>query len=541
MGAVLRRQPPKAIAQLIVLVLWGLVPFSWLYVLAFVGIRAYYARSMVELVHFLFMARLPSSWGLRPRIARLLGQRRLFVWALLETVFSTYYWVLVCRIQARQASSHVTRQLAMRAISSSLMEGLDEQARAQIVHTNEKEEMPSMATPLPYNDPRAVKFRHEMAGWFLGVAPEQISRRDVQEWLAWSIFGRVYAEMLHDTSDQDKVRMVEHTVELFAARRGLPFPEEVQLSPLEAKRKRVMLLTLDPVHVHTRPLLLYAGTYLLNRAALGVLHTLGLQRRWIGSLPYLVYIPDDWTPEKSARGQVPLPAVLLHGLGFGVIQYAPVIYGMLCPDGRRASRPLLVPLQPWMSYDFFSPHFLRPWKSQEACTACMQMLQRHGFDQCGVSILSHSMGTILHTWLLRAWGPSVVRRSLFVDPVCFQLWAPHICYRFLYKPTDSFVEYVLRYFVARELGTANLLMRHFDWSANVLLADEMPHREYNLLRIYLGGADTVVKASSVIQSLSSAGLEDLIVHRPTYHHGEFLLGPQNILPDIVRTLDLPIK
>lgn len=539
MHALLKRQPPKAVAQLLVLVLWGLVPLSWLYVLTFVGVRAYHARSAAELGHMLLTARLPPGIGLRPRLAQLLSQRRLFVWALIESVFSTYYRLLARRIQARQASHKITRQLVVRAITSSLTDGLDEQERKSMVRYGTKEEMPSLTQALPYSDPRAVQFRHEMAGWFLGVAPEQISRRDVQEWLAWSLFGHVYEE-LHEDEDDEKLHIVDHTVELFAARRGLPFPEDVQLAPHEAKRKRVMLLTLDPVHVHTRPLLLYAGTFLLTHAALAVLHCLGLERRWIGDLPYLVYVPDGWTPERSARGEVPLPAMLLHGLGFGVVQYASVMYGMLCPGGRRAPRPLLVPLQPWMSYDFFSPRFLRPWQAPEACAAVMQMLQCHGFDQCGVSILSHSMGTILHTWLLRAWGPAVVRRSLFVDPVCFQLWAPHICYRFLYKPTDSFVEYVLRYFVARELGTANLLMRHFDWSANVLLEDEMPDRTHHPVRIYLGGADTVVKASSVIQCLSRAGLEDLIEHRPSFHHGEFILGPNNILQDIVHTLDSPI-
>ncbi|WFD25291.1 hypothetical protein MNAN1_000260 [Malassezia nana] len=540
MGALLRRQPPKAVAQLIVLILWGLVPLSWLYVLAFVGVRAYYAHSATELVRLLFSGRWPSALGSRPRLVRVLSKRRFFVWALLETCFSTYYRILARRIQVRQASHALTRQLVVRAVTSSLTDGLNAQEREELVRYGGKEEMPSLTKALPYNDPRAVQFRYEMAGWFLGVPAEHISRRDVQDWLAWSLFGQFYDELqLEDGTDGEKMRVVEHTVELFAARRGLPFPEDVQLTPYEAKHKRVMMLTLDPVHVHTRPLLLYVGTFMLNRMALGVLHCLGLRRRWIHDVPYLVYIPRGWTPAQSARGDAPLPAVLLHGLGFGVIQYSTVLYELLRPGGRPSPRPLLVPLQPWMSYEFFSPRFLRPWQSREASTLMMQMLHRHGMDECGVAILSHSMGTILHTWLLRAWGSKMVRRSLFVDPVCFQLWAPHICYRFLYKPTDSFIEYVLRYFVARELGTANLLMRHFDWSANVLLTDDMPH-EKDHVRIYLGGADTVVKASSVMQCLARAGLEDVIVHRPAFHHGEFLLGPNNMLPEIVQTLDSPV-
>lgn len=45
---------------------------------------------------------------------------------------------------------------------------------------------------------------------------------------------------------------------------------------------------------------------------------------------------------------------------------------------------------------------------------------------------------MVHSWLLKSAG-SIVRRSCFVDPVCFQLWVPHVVGQFLYERPKSAV------------------------------------------------------------------------------------------------------
>lgn len=53
----------------------------------------------------------------------------------------------------------------------------------------------------------------------------------------------------------------------------------------------------------------------------------------------------------------------------------------------------------------------------------------------------------------------------------------------------------MRYFVAMELGTANLLQRHFDWSSNSLFYNEIPNaRDENKTLFVLGGKDDIVAA-----------------------------------------------
>ena len=54
----------------------------------------------------------------------------------------------------------------------------------------------------------------------------------------------------------------------------------------------------------------------------------------------------------------------------------------------------------------------------------------------------------------------------------------------------------MRYFVATELGVANLLQRHFDWSSNALWYEEIPNaRDPAKTLFVLGAKDKILNAS----------------------------------------------
>lgn len=60
---------------------------------------------------------------------------------------------------------------------------------------------------------------------------------------------------------------------------------------------------------------------------------------------------------------------------------------------------------------------------------------------------------------------------------------------------------LMRYFVSSELGTANLLQRHFDWSSNSLWYEEIPHaRDPSKSFFLVGGKDEIVHAEVLVQS-----------------------------------------
>ena len=54
----------------------------------------------------------------------------------------------------------------------------------------------------------------------------------------------------------------------------------------------------------------------------------------------------------------------------------------------------------------------------------------------------------------------------------------------------------MSYFVGTELGVANLLQRHFDWSSNALWFDEIPNaRDPEKTLFLVGGKDAIVNAA----------------------------------------------
>lgn len=64
---------------------------------------------------------------------------------------------------------------------------------------------------------------------------------------------------------------------------------------------------------------------------------------------------------------------------------------------------------------------------------------------------------------------------------------------------------LMHYFVCSEIGIANSLHRHFDWSANSLWYEEVPHaKDPSKSMFVLGGKDSIVN-SDVRKYLTSAG------------------------------------
>jgi hypothetical protein len=57
------------------------------------------------------------------------------------------------------------------------------------------------------------------------------------------------------------------------------------------------------------------------------------------------------------------------------------------------------------------------------------------------------------------------------------------------------MELIMRYYVATELGVANNIQRHFDWSSNALWYEEIPNaRDGSKTLFVLGGKDEIVNA-----------------------------------------------
>jgi len=124
-------------------------------------------------------------------------------------------------------------------------------------------------------------------------------------------------------------------------------------------------------------------------------------------------------------------------------------------------------------------------------TSFRNLVETLGWAQKGLICVSHSNGSYAHAWLLKE-NPGLIKRNCFVDPVTFCSWEGDVCYNFVYRPCTNGVNLVLRFFVGTELGVANLIQRHFDWTSNSLFFEEIPEACDPIKTMYVvGGRDSI--------------------------------------------------
>jgi hypothetical protein len=142
--------------------------------------------------------------------------------------------------------------------------------------------------PLTRDDPRAHDFRDFLRLWFNNCEYDEIHRLNMCDWLSWSLYGQPHEEVVAERAqwekdgkppihldgeldadedgldlDGDKLGLVDHCVELVEARSGVNFKEG------RNPDVKVIRLTLDPVKVIGRPLILYLFVWCVQKAVIG--------------------------------------------------------------------------------------------------------------------------------------------------------------------------------------------------------------------------------------------------------------------------------
>lgn len=68
--------------------------------------------------------------------------------------------------------------------------------------------------------------------------------------------------------------------------------------------------------------------------------------------------------------------------------------------------------------EIFSNRFLKPPTELEMISDFKELIQKWSFHQTGLELLSHSNGTVISGWIIKAF-PELIRRTCLIDPVCF--------------------------------------------------------------------------------------------------------------------------
>ncbi|KAI5478522.1 ATP-dependent DNA helicase [Pseudohyphozyma bogoriensis] len=401
---------------------------------------------------------------------------------------------------------------------------------------------------LEWDDPRAVDFREFIVLWFHGARYEDLRREDLREWLAWVFYHQPLEELLSEHPltryPDDKLSLIDEAIQVVEARAGRT------IRPGRNNAISSIRLNLDPIKVYSRPLWIYLLIAVLQRLSVWGLEGEGFKKCSLGTTQYLIRMPTYWKPSRNSPERT-RPLIFLHGLGTGMASYSNLMHHL----AAYRDRPILVPLQPHISMSFFHPSYLKAKDEKEYVEDLRKIVELWGFEESGVTVLSHSKGTIVHSWLLKAM-PESIKRSCFIDPVVFCLWEPYVCHNFIHKPAKTAREILMRhvllspasqfqstnlslppfnsYFVSRELGIALTLQRSFSWSSNLLFPSSIPSlsSEYHT-KVILAGDDEIINTRRVHQYLvrEKVGVE---VQKGRNHGG--VLAERGVL-DKVRPQD----
>lgn len=382
--------------------------------------------------------------------------------------------------------------------------------------------------------------RAEVSGWFLhhrtqerwpAVRLHEIGLDNLAEFAAWVFFHCTPQEMPTDRSAE-----LQSIIDRMSKWVDVEFPggynAEVQS----------MRLTMDTIKSEHRPLAYYVVTAaFLPAITAQVLTRFGFQRHTSGTLSYWCRPSmshtggiDCGAADKSSIGRgthgchaLP-PYVICLGIGVGAIQYYALIKQIMEINPERAMFIVSLPS--------ISMKLTENVPSSAEMVPCISdMLASWGHRSA--HFVGHSFGTILMSWILQR-APSMVSFATFIDPVCFLLVKPDVCYNFVYRPPSSPTQLLLSYFGARELFLAHSLSRNFFWSENIIWPEQLSKAAL----VVLSGRDSIVPAHSVRRYLTAYkkrhGMRNLkVLWYPHLGHGEFLLpGKTDTLAEIVKEM-----
>lgn len=275
-----------------------------------------------------------------------------------------------------------------------------------------------------------------------------------------------------------------------------------------------MRVTMDRIVAEHRPFSFYALTALvLPFVTDRMIGHLGFTRYSSGTLTYWHHLPG-WSENHDPTAPRGQPIVFIHGLGINILPYYSLVAELLKMAGDR---PVFLVSLPHIS--------MRLQSNVPSCTemvACLSDMLA-GWGHSSAHFVGHSFGTLPLAWMVRL-APSRVSMVTFIDPVCFLIIKPDVCYNFIYRRPTTPAQLISSFFVGRELFIANSLSRNFFWFNNLLWPEDLSMPAI----VALSGKDAIVPAHSVRRYLSvykqRHGLASLKVRWfPDLAHGEACL------------------
>lgn len=210
--------------------------------------------------------------------------KAVFLWAVFEAMFSIFHFTLARRISASPPRPPSDPHQMRAAFSCVLKVGLASQIerdRASFPRLGFDESLKQ----LDFHDPRAQDFREYMRTWFHRKPWSQIHTHEMRQWIYWSVFNACLPPD-HKLSSVDRA-VLEESMVMIQQRAG----DSIKQGSNPGCRP--LLLTLDPVTIHPRPLVFYALVCGVNRLLIWTFqHEWGLHPGKCGDLEFVPRVEE---------------------------------------------------------------------------------------------------------------------------------------------------------------------------------------------------------------------------------------------------------
>lgn len=437
------------------------------------------------------LLRAAAVWGLQELLSLMLG---------LEVLFFCYYCYKRAMLQEPALPPRMAAGKSMDVLRRVFQATLDIQASGRMLEGSRSHEM--LATHL---SPEASVQDFQEA-----LLPKRNESNVEQLLREWDSLKRVTSQNLapavmlgEKVPAQRRLELVQ-LVDEGAKWAGVEFPRGYN------PHVQAMRLTMDPIPSEHRPLVYYIVTALAMPIVNNYnLENLGFRRHRSGTLWY-------WLRRGRGRSAQP-PIVFCHGVGVNLLPYVHFISELLrqMPKGKDI---FLV------SLPHISMRIKEDVPSSPEMVACLRDMLL-SWDYTSAHFVGHSFGSIVVAWMCRN-AQETVAVATFLDPVCFLLIKPDVCYNFMYRQPETATQLLMHYFVARELYIAHSLSRNFFWYQNLLWPEELQVP----CMVMLSGEDSIVPAHSVRRYLTGwierqKGNSFRLLWFPNMGHGEMNFGP----------------
>jgi len=411
------------------------------------------------------------------------------IWMIIETIFFPYYIYMFNKLQSinhnlnHKGSTKENRKKLVTNCFNALVDASSSQQESSIY------------------------IRKVLEGYFLDIPMEKIGRDNLAEWMSWAFFGKDFKTLSNDEREEN------YEYVSFAENLMMIKLSDGYISNLKAAR-----LTLDPLFATQRPFFFYLVIYIVNQSIHILLRLLGYKKlnNYNSKAQKIYYRPGTWSNKQIKK---PIPILFVHGIGIGFAHYLLLLWKF------PTEQDIYLVEWPHVAMQFSS----EVPSSNEVVDTLLRLFNDYKHDK--VCLIGHSLGSTLVTWLLHhPIAKSYVSSTLLLDPVTFLLCDPAVATTFVYKDPVTTIDFLMHFFLSRELFIANALSRHFSWSENILFVEDLndnsdPNFKINNT-IVISLSDTIIPVNPIItyfKSKTKQGYNNFEVILFDGGHGEMFL------------------